>query len=138
MTRIESDEERSERRRLMKVAPAGLGDAGSRFFRWVHSAYETDVRDSPVLLELCRTIDEIELLAEAVARDGVVTTGSKGQPVEHPAMAGLRAHRVVLDRLFVRLGLPGAEDEETPLTQAQIRAKRAAAARWQGHRKEAG
>lgn len=122
----------------MKIAPAGLGDAGSQFFRWAHSAYDLDARDAPVLLELCRTLDEIELLTEAVARDGVVTVGSKGQPVEHPAMAGLRAHRVVLDRLFVRLGLPSTEDEEAPLTQTQIRAKAAAAARWRDHRKDTG
>lgn len=122
----------------MKIAPAGLGDAGSQFFRWAHSAYALDARDSPVLLELCRTLDEIELLTEAVARDGVVTSGSKGQVVEHPAMAGLRAHRVVLDRLFVRLGLPGAEDEEKPRTAAQIRARAAASARWAGHRKDTG
>ena len=120
-----------------KKVPDGLGEAGSAFFRQVHDAYELDVRDAPVLLEVCRTLDEIDSLTAVVAAEGVMSVGSKDQPVEHPAMAGLRAHRLTLDRLLVRLGLPSAEDEK-PLTQTQIRAKTAAASRWRGHRKAAG
>lgn len=120
-----------------KRVPDGLGSAGSAFFRQVHEAYELDARDGPVLLEVCRTLDEIDALQAVIATEGVMSVGSKAQPVEHPAMAGLRAHRLTLDRLLVRLGLPDAE-ENAPLTATQIRAKAAAQARWRGHRKDAG
>jgi len=120
-----------------KQVPDGLGSAGREFFRQVHGKYELDARDAPVLLEVCRTLDEIDSLAAVIAAEGVMSVGSKEQPVEHPAMAGLRAHRLTLDRLLVRLGLPSAEDEK-PLSQTQIRARTAAQARWRGHRKDAG
>lgn len=115
-----------------KRVPDGLGDAGAAFFRQVHRVYELDERDAPVLLEVCRTLDEIDSLSVVVAAEGVMSTGSAGQPVEHPAMAGLRAHRATLDRLLVRLGLPDAEGQK-PLSARQIRAKTAASKRWQGH-----
>lgn len=120
-----------------KRVPDGLGQAGSAFFRAVHKAYQPDARDHPVLLEVCRTLDEIEALAEVIAAEGVVSVGSKGQPVEHPAMAGLRAHRVVLDRLLVRLALPD-EEGNVPASVASIRAKRAAQSRWRDHKRDAG
>lgn len=117
------------------AVPSGLGKQGRAFFREVHNSYELDVRDGPILLETCRVLDEIEALKAAIDADGVISIGSKGQPVEHPALAGLRAHRLSLDRLMTRLGLPDAEGE-APLTVAQMKARKAAAARWVGHRKD--
>lgn len=113
--------------------PAGLAEPGQAFWTEVHRAYELDARDAPVLLETCRVLDEIESLRAAIATDGVITKGSMGQPVEHPAMAGLRAHRLTLDRLLVRLALPSIEGD-TPLTVTQIRAQKAAGSRWREHR----
>lgn len=115
--------------------PAGLHKQGAAFFRDVHNSYELDPRDAPILLETCRVLDEIEALKAVLEADGVTTLGSQGQVREHPALAGLRAHRATLDRLLVRLALP-AEDGSVPLTVSQIRAQTGARARWAGHRRE--
>lgn len=112
--------------------PRDLRDSGAEFWRATYAAYELDARDVPVLHEVCRVLDEIDCLAAAVAATGVLSTGSAGQVVEHPALAGLRAHRTVLDRLLVRLGLPSSEGV-APSSAQQLRAQKAAAARWRGH-----
>lgn len=121
----------------MDKPPAGLRMSGASFWRSVNEAYDLDARDHPVLLELCRTLDEIDSLKATLDADGVMSEGSNGQPREHPAMAGLRAHRLTLDRLLVRLALPD-EQGSTPLTVQQIRAKAANDAKWNAHRTEVG
>lgn len=117
---------------MNKSRPPDLGKQGTAFWRGVHAAYELDARDAPVLHEVCRVLDEIDALTVAVAAGGVLSTGAAGQVVEHPALAGLRAHRLVLDKLLVRLGLPSAEGE-VPVSAATLRARKAAASRWRGH-----
>ncbi|ODU05503.1 MAG: hypothetical protein ABS81_07375 [Pseudonocardia sp. SCN 72-86] len=78
---------------------------------------------------MARTLDELDLLAAAVQRDGATTSGSTGQVVEHPALAGMRAHRQVFDKLLVRLALPD-RDGELPATAYQQRARAGNTARW--------
>ena len=112
--------------------PADLRQHGAAFWRQVQKAYELDARDTPVLVETCRVLDEIEALRATVERDGVLSTGSAGQVVEHPALAGMRAHRTLLDRLLVRLALP-SEEGAAPDSVAQIRARKAAASKWRNH-----
>ncbi len=112
-----------------KAPPAGLRRSGRAFWRSVLAAYELDARDEPVLLEVCRTLDEVDLLREVVDRDGVTSTGSAGQVVEHPALTGLRAHRATLDRLLLRLALPD-ERGLAPRSAASLAAQKAAQSRW--------
>ena len=115
--------------------PADLtrSGAGRRFWTDTHRAYEIDARDRPVLRELCRSLDEIEQLRAVIAADGVMSVGASGQPVEHPAMGGLRAHRQTVDRLLYRLALPDEEGRRPPSAR-QRSAKTAANARWTVHR----
>lgn len=113
--------------------PSDLRTSGAEFWRKVHKSYLLDDRDTPVLHETCRVLDEIDALTAVVAAQGVMSVGSMGQPVEHPALAGLRAHRATLDKLLVRLALPD-EAGLTPASSSSQRAQKAAQARWSGHR----
>ena len=113
--------------------PTDLRESGAEFWRETQAAYVLDARDRPALLEACRSMDEIDLLRATIARDGVLGTGASGQQVEHPAMQGLRSHRVVLDKMLTRLALPDAHGK-APMTVAQRHAKTAADARWTDHR----
>lgn len=58
------------------------------------------------LLELCRCVDELDRLEKTMASEPVVVRGSRGQPVPHPVLADLRAHRLVLAKLARALNLP--------------------------------
>lgn len=113
--------------------PSDLGTRGRKLFREVVKLYELDPQDVSVLHEAARTLDEIDVMRQAVARDGATATGSTGQVVEHPCLSGLRAHSATLDKLLVRLGLPDG-DGDVPLTAFQQRSKAGHDARW-GHRR---
>lgn len=62
--------------------------------------YESDAIVDLVLLDQAAALlDEIAALTDGLERDGILTTGSKGQPVAHPALAQLRAHRQAFEKL---------------------------------------
>jgi hypothetical protein len=54
----------------------------------------------------CSTLDTIEQLEGLIASDGLLSTGSKGQAVVHPALIELRHQRQAYARLVSQLGLP--------------------------------
>jgi hypothetical protein len=111
------------------------GSRGAEYWRATVAAFVLDPKDEPVLLEVCRTLDELDQMKAALDADGPMTVGSTGQMVVHPAMASMRAHRLVLDKLLVLLALPD-DAGATPPTILQRRAKHAAAVRWKGHVKD--
>lgn len=87
-----------------------------------------------VLHELCRTLDEIDGLREALDEGGLDVLGSKGQPRPNGLLSSLHASRALLIRLAQQLALPDPE-EEVGQTEASKRAQHAAQARWAGHSK---
>jgi hypothetical protein len=111
--------------------PKGLGVRGCRFWIQATSAYELQPGEQELLLEICRILDELELLATAVATEGATVTGSTGQTRVHPALSELRGSRLALGRLLDQLGLPDLEGEVLSVQSA--RAQRAAQVRWANH-----
>jgi hypothetical protein len=110
-------------------APAGLAVAGKRLWSALTADYEFGPAELATLELACRQADDVALLEQVVAADGVVTTGSKGQVRAHPALGELRLSRQALARLLGLLALPG-EDDDTPRTAAGRRGQKAARARW--------
>jgi hypothetical protein len=111
--------------------PAGLGRAGKALWRaidadLVRQRLELDAREVSWLTEACRVADRVAELEAAVDRDGVVASGSKGQPVPHPALREARLQRDQAARLLARLDLPAEDEEVAPGVR---RARRAASAR---------
>jgi P27 family predicted phage terminase small subunit len=93
--------------------------------------FELDAAETKVFHEACRAIDELDELRAAIRRDGVTASGSKGQPVAHPALAVASSHRALLARLLSQLALPF--DDGSLVTPSNARAKKAAGSRWKGH-----
>lgn len=114
------------------TAPRGLGARARRFWRDVVAVYEFDRDEVELLVELCHTIDALDVLRGRLTEDGPIVAGSKGQPVEHPAGSALRAHRLVLERLLRRLDLPELGAEDGPESSRSRAARHAARGRW-GH-----
>ena len=109
--------------------PSGLRARGRKFWRATQEAYELSDAEAEILLEACRTLDNLDDLDAAVRADGPTATGSAGQIVVHPALTAARGQRVVLHRLLASLALPGDDDES--LQPARTTAARTAAtARW--------
>ncbi|WP_152531288.1 hypothetical protein [Mycobacterium sp. UM_CSW] len=63
--------------------------------------------EAALLLELCCCLDELDRLERELAEQpATVVRGSRGQPVAHPLLAEIRAHRVVATKIQRALDLP--------------------------------
>lgn len=118
-------------------APTGLRARGKRFWRETMAEHVLSRPEMAVLEEICRTLDDIDLLHRAVRDDGVTVAGSTGQTRAHPALMELRQQRQVLGRLTAQLGLQdedGAPQLLTPATAKGRKGAKAANARWRPSR----
>ena len=82
-----------------------------------------------MLLETCRTLDVIEVLSAAIESDGVMLTGSQGQPVLNGAVPELRQQQAALARLVIQLNLD-APDVAGAVSAKSAASKAAAQKRW--------
>lgn len=110
--------------------PTGLADAGLRLWHKVTGTFEIGPDEYELLLEACRTADELESLSEALRDAEPTTLGSTGQVRANPLYAEARQHRATLAALLVRLDLPEDEDESPEARWRSDRARDAAKARW--------
>lgn len=117
-------------------APKGLATRGRAYWSHVIGEYELTESETHVLLEVCRTLDNLDRLAESIDRDGAMVVGSQGQSVLNPAMTEARGQRLALHRLIAALSLPDDDGAAIP-TGHQIRAVTANASKWRGHEKGA-
>jgi hypothetical protein len=110
--------------------PDGLGDAGSAFFDDIAGKYELRPDEQRILVNACRTLDDIFRLEEALSGAELVVRGSRGQPAAHPLLAELARSRSMLARLLKQLDLP--DEGGVPAHGSALSEKRRAAAnaRW--------
>jgi P27 family predicted phage terminase small subunit len=110
---------------------------GRRFWQRVVGEWECSPAELELLAEACRTLDELQALRRAVAREGATVLGSQGQRRAHPALTELRLGRGELRRLLDALGLEvaaGAAEDEEVVSLTSRRAQRAARTRWDKQR----
>ncbi len=119
------------------ASPPDLGRRGAAFWRATVGVFALNESELRLLHECCRIIDELDLLRTAIVADGVVTAGSQGQPVAHPALAAASSHRALLGRLLAQLSLPYAEEESELRSPSQVRSATAAQTRWARSRRGA-
>lgn len=117
--------------------PTGLAARGRRYWQTTTEAFELTDSETEILLEVCRTLDDLDRLSAAIAKNGAMVAGSAGQPVVNPALTEARGQRAILHRLVSALALPDDDGHAVP-TATHTRAATAAAARWAGHVKEDG
>jgi hypothetical protein len=118
-------------------APEGLGEAGLALWQHVVGEFDLQPAEAALLVQACRTVDELEAISEALADGPAVVVGSTGQPKASPLFAEARAHRVVLAKLLEQMALPEV-DEDEGRTPNQLRASKAASVRWALHRERHG
>ena len=100
-------------------APSGLKSSGRRLWKATTGPLELDEHERALLLEACRTADQLDALEAEVAADGVLVDGKP-----HPALVEARQQRITLTRLVAALRLP--EDMEHPEVRPQRRGPRGA------------
>lgn len=109
--------------------PAGLAEAGAELWQRVVGEYELAPDELALLLQACRTVDELETMQAALAEGPLLVKGSTGQPRPSGLLAEVRAHRLALVKLLEQLALP-EDGEEAGKTPNQLRASKAAQTRW--------
>ena len=117
-----------------KAAGRALWDS---IFKALPEGWEYDPRERAAIESACRQADTNSDLEVALAVDGVVTTGSKGQPVTNPIVGELRQGRLAVARLLGDIGIPDPEAEKAE-TVASKRGRHAAEARWAKQRRKVG
>lgn len=110
-------------------APAGLLTRSRKFWRATVETFELTDVELLLLGELCRTLDEIDQLHDAITADGAMVPGSKGQMRPHPGFSQIRASRALVARLASQLDLPDENGETLP-SALSARGKQAARKRW--------
>jgi len=111
-----------------KRPPVGLGKRGRAMWADITETYRLDPAEVALLVELCRSIDEIDALSAALAEGPLMVTGSTGQPRPNPLLDQLREHRKVADRLAAALALP--IEGESVGRRRSATAKQAVNTRW--------
>jgi len=80
---------------------------GAKFRKAFRKAYVVDDPGGLALLEhACAALDRISDLEAVLVADGLVATGSTGQPVAHPALDAIRKERDSFARLLRDLEPP--------------------------------
>lgn len=118
-------------------APPGLAARGRRLWSDTTATFDLRADEQATLLELCRTLDLLDVIESALAKAPLLIEGSAGQPRPNPLLGEARGHRAVAVQLARSLGLSDvAEHDDSGAvlpTPKQARAQHAARARW-GHR----
>ena len=112
------------------VVPDGIGDRGGAFWVTVQEQMSFDARETDLLVEVCRTLDMIELVSAAIEDDGVMIMGSQGQLVLNSAVAELRQQQASYARLVLQLNLDGAVSGEGMKSARASSASETAKRRW--------
>ncbi len=119
---------------LKHPVPVGLGADGealwSRIVADLDDSWELDERELALLEEAAKTADELAVLGEALDREGMTVTGSRGQVVLHPAVGEIRQMRTLLLRLLGALELADPVEALKSATPEQARKRRAATSKW--------
>jgi predicted TIM-barrel fold metal-dependent hydrolase len=111
--------------------PTGLQKAGERLWTTILNdvgpGWRLDARELRVLERACRVENKLRQLEAVVDHDGMMSTGSTGQAVVHPALAEARQLRLVQARLLGQIELCSPE---AGTRTASTYASRASRARW--------
>jgi hypothetical protein len=102
------------------VEPA-FAAAGTQLWQSVTAVLVLDAHEEQLLVELCRTADQLDELQKIVDRDGVLSDSSQGVRA-HPALQELRQQRIAFARLVTALGLPsGMRDAQSQTKRGKPR-----------------
>lgn len=100
--------------------PKGLKTSGRRLWRSALTNYDLEVHEEAILLQACRCVDRLDLLATEAENNPVTVINTKGDQVAHPALTESRQQSIVLARLIASLRMPSGE-QSGELTRPQRR-----------------
>jgi len=83
--------------------------------------FELDRHEALLLLQACRCVDRLDLMAGVLADAPLTVTNARGDQVPHPLLTESRQQSLTLSRLLASLRLPSG-DEARPQRRGASRA----------------
>ncbi len=119
--------------RVCPPPPRGLKAPGRALWGQLQEALpptaEFDERDLAILALAARQADDVAALEREIRTEGVVVTGSQGQPRLNALVTEARQGRAAIAKLLTDLDL-GEQEVERPRSPRSRRAQHAAEVRW--------
>lgn len=88
-----------------------LGERGRQLWLGVHAQWTLRPDEELILIEACRTADELDRLEQRLAKASPTVLGNRGRPQPNPLLGQARAHRLALRQLLAAVGLAEADAE---------------------------
>lgn len=114
--------------------PGDLGQRGRKLWRATVADFTLRADELSVLHELCRCTDTLDRIDAELRTAPLIVAGAQNQVRANPLLAEARGARQVLATLSRLLGLADVPDTDeagaSVPTPRQVRARRAAEARW--------
>ncbi|ALO09995.1 hypothetical protein AQF52_4401 [Streptomyces venezuelae] len=115
-------------------APDGLGERALALWAGTVEDNELEPGELVLLEAACRLVDQVDVMEAAVAEQGPVVKGSRGQPAASPLLREIRAHRLAITRILRQLMAAAPAEEGGERLTASERGRRAAIMRHHGSR----
>ena len=113
-----------------RETPRGLSEKARRLWRETVEGFTLRADEYTLLEAACRELDLIEQMQSAITRQGLMITGSMGQPVAHPFISEIRQHRAQLTSILRALKIPDADAPDIQAGAVSSQARAAAQSRW--------
>jgi sugar lactone lactonase YvrE len=91
--------------------PQGAGPSGRTLWADILGRYELESHEAALLVEVVRTVDQLDQLYAIVEREGLVVSGH-GTSKAHPALTAAQQLRITLARVVATLRLPTGDPDE--------------------------
>lgn len=88
-----------------------LRDTGQGFYDSVTDYWALHAGALEVLRQAALVLDQIADCDEIVRREGIITTGARGQPMAHPAVQLAKQLRTTFAQMVAKLHLPYEDDD---------------------------
>jgi P27 family predicted phage terminase small subunit len=106
--------------------PVGLGDRGRREWPRIWAAgsgWLNAEQDYPWVEQVARAWDDIAAYRKRIRADGLVQTGSQGQPVAHPLITEVRRCEDTIRKCLSEIGFSPAARHRLALAQVRTASK---------------
>jgi P27 family predicted phage terminase small subunit len=106
--------------------PVGLGQRGAREWGLVWAAgaaWLNAGQDYPWVEQVARAWDDIAAYRKLIRKEGLVQTGSQGQPVAHPLIAETRKCEDTIRKCLAEIGFSPAARHRLALAQVKTASK---------------
>lgn len=89
-----------------------LGGAGSALWEAIHASRDVTSSHSPLVLNACRIADNLERIADELAKSGLISMNARGDEVANPLLVEHRMQLATLRQVLGALGVEKMDEQD--------------------------